>query len=34
MGNSWCQAQYMAKDREKWRQFVVALFLTGDEKDK
>ena len=34
MGYSRGQAQFIAKDRVRWRQLVVALCPTGDEEDK
>ena len=34
MGYSWGQAQFIAKDRARWRQLVEALCPTGDEEDK
>ena len=34
IGYSWGQAQFIAKDRAKWRQLVEALCPTGDEEDK
>ena len=33
MGYTLGQAQYMAKDRERWRQFVVALCPIVDEEE-
>ena len=34
MGYSWGQAQFIAKDRVRWRQLVEALCPTRDEEDK
>jgi len=34
MGFSMGQAQYIAKDRGRWRQIVDALCPIGDEEDK
>ena len=34
MGLSWGEALAAAKDRTLWRNIVVALCPTGDEKDK
>jgi len=34
MGFSMGQAQYITKDRERWRQIVDALCPIGDEEDK
>ena len=34
MGYSWGQAQFIAKDRVRWRQLVESLCPTGDEEDK
>ena len=34
MGLSWGEAQAAAKDRNLWRNIVVALCPTGDEEDK
>ena len=33
-GYTWGEAQHLAKDREKWRDLVVALCPTWDEEDK
>ena len=34
MAYSWGQAQFIAKDRVRWRQLVEALCPTGDEENK
>ncbi|XP_070567278.1 uncharacterized protein [Ptychodera flava] len=33
MGLTWDEAQHAAKDRERWRQLVIALCHTRDEED-